>query len=76
MNVIETMIVALPSAYPHVAKEEQEPLHVDDSSFESWFQKQPFATHGVKQIARDAYAAGMGDPLVCARTEIQSIKLD
>lgn len=42
-------------------------LHVGDSSFEGWFAQQPFATQsGVKQIARDSYAAGMGDPLVIA----------
>jgi len=40
-------------------------LHVGDSAFEDWFQRQPFATQpGIKQIARDAYAAGMGDSLV------------
>ena len=40
-------------------------LNVGDSSFEDWFQQQPFATEpGVKQMCRDAYAAGMGDPLV------------
>lgn len=43
-------------------------LHVGDSAFEDWFQAQPFATQsGVKQISRDSYAAGMGDPLVIAR---------
>jgi hypothetical protein len=40
-------------------------LHVGSSAFEDWFQQQPFATQtGVKQMCRDAYAAGMGDPLV------------
>ena len=40
-------------------------LHVGDSSFEGWFQSYPHACEpGIKQIARDAYAAGMGDPLV------------
>lgn len=40
-------------------------LKVGDSAFEDWFQQQPFATQsGIKQPCRDAYAAGMGDPLV------------
>lgn len=40
-------------------------LHVGNSAFEDWFQAQPFATQtGTKQISRDSYAAGMGDPLV------------
>lgn len=42
-------------------------LHVGSSAFENWFQSQPFAcacADGIKQISRDSYAAGMGDPLV------------
>lgn len=40
-------------------------LNVGHSAFEDWFQQQPFATQiGVKQMCRDSYAAGMGDPLV------------
>jgi len=40
-------------------------LNVCNSAFEHWFQAQPFATQtGVKQMCRDSYAAGMGDPLV------------
>jgi hypothetical protein len=43
-------------------------LHVMDSAFEDWFQAHPRACEsGIKQMARDAYAAGMGDPLVMAR---------
>ncbi len=41
-------------------------LHVGDSSFEDWYQSHPKASGGDKQLARDAYAAGMGDPLVAA----------
>ena len=38
-------------------------LHVGNSSFEEWYQTYP--RQGIsKQIARDAYAAGMGDLLV------------
>ena len=48
-----------------VVQAEQEPvLHVGDSSFEDWYQAHPKASGGDKQLARDAYAAGMGDPLV------------
>jgi hypothetical protein len=44
-------------------------LHVGNSAFEDWFQEQPFATQsGIKQISRDSYAAGMGDPLVTYAT--------
>jgi hypothetical protein len=40
-------------------------LSVGNSAFEDWFQAQPFATQtGIKQMCRDSYAAGMGDPLV------------
>lgn len=40
-------------------------LYVGDSAFEDWFQQQTFATvPQIKQFCRDAYAAGMGDPLV------------
>lgn len=40
-------------------------LHVGDSSFESWYSEQySGAGKGEKQKCRDAYAAGMGDPLV------------
>lgn len=47
-------------------------LHVGDSSFEDWFQQQPFATQsGAKQIARDSYAAGMGDPLVVGADKVR-----
>lgn len=43
-------------------------LHVGNSAFEDWFQAHPKACTGDKQLARDAYAAGMGDPLVVARS--------
>jgi len=39
-------------------------LNVGNSAFEDWFQAHPKACTGDKQLARDAYAAGMGDPLV------------
>ncbi len=48
-----------------IYKDSTPKLHVGDSSFENWFQAQPFATQvGIKQMCRDSYAAGMGDPLV------------
>lgn len=45
---------------------QEEPLHVGDSRFESWYSNYSSATlvAGTKQVARDAYAAGMSDPLV------------
>ena len=39
-------------------------LSVGNSAFEDWFQAHEKACTGDKQLARDAYAAGMGDPLV------------
>ena len=41
-------------------------LHIGDSAFEDWYQNYLPNSVGHKQIARDAYAAGMGDPLVTA----------
>ena len=41
-------------------------LSVGDSSFESWFASYTSVSSSLKQLARDAYAAGMGDPLVVA----------
>lgn len=41
-------------------------LHVGDSAFESWYSAYSPAHKGDKQRARDAYAAGMGDPLATA----------
>lgn len=50
-------------------------LHVGDSAFEDWFQAQPFATQtGVKQMCRDSYAAGMGDPLVTYATPPEPVE--
>lgn len=46
-------------------------LHVGDSSFEEWFSAYNPAEKGDKQRARDAYAAGMGDPLVTAASAQQ-----
>ena len=47
-----------------IAQEQESVLCVGDSSFEDWYQAHPKACGGDKQLARDAYAAGMGDPLV------------
>ena len=48
-------------------------LKVGDSSFESWYAGYvKEGTKGLKQHCRDAYAAGMGDPLVGATPTPQS----
>lgn len=52
--------VAAPAQY----KDSTPQLSVGESSFESWFESYNPANKGDKQRARDAYAAGMGDPLV------------
>ena len=41
-------------------------LHIGDSAFENWYSTYSPAHKSDKQRARDAYAAGMGDPLVMA----------
>lgn len=47
----------------HAQKEQQ---HVGESNFETWYQS--YARQGIsKQVARDAYAAGMSDPLVAGQ---------
>lgn len=68
----EAGVTHLQQAEP-VYKDSTPHLHVGDSAFESWFQAQPFATQtGIKQISRDSYAAGMGDPLVVAAPQQQA----
>lgn len=51
-----------PSARPY--RDSTPHLSVGESSFEEWFSTYSPAGKGDKQRARDAYAAGMGDPLV------------
>ena len=47
-------------------------LHVGESSFESWYAAHIFEhANNFKQNMRDAYAAGMGDPLVMTRKSAQ-----
>ena len=46
-------------------------LSVGNSSFEDWYQAHEKACSGDKQLARDAYAAGMGDPLVTYAQPVQ-----
>lgn len=48
-------------------------LHVGASSFQSWYADYAYKTPvgEPKQLARDAYAAGMGDPLVAPKYEIK-----
>ncbi len=66
VKAIATQIAALAQPAPTYRDSTPE-LHVGNSSFEDWFQAHPKACSGDKQLARDAYAAGMGDPLVCAK---------
>lgn len=57
---------------PILVPESLQKLHVGDSSFEGWFSEYQMAHKGTKQIMRDAYAAGMEDPLVAAVLVTQS----
>lgn len=71
-EVERNLRAALEQQADPVYKDSTSHLHVGDSAFESWFQAQPFATQiGIKQISRDSYAAGMGDPLVVAAPQQQ-----
>lgn len=53
-----------PSLTQPAYKDSTPHLNVGNSSFESWYSTYDAARKGDKQRARDAYAAGMGDPLV------------
>lgn len=48
-------------------------VHVGDSKFESWFSEKDMAGIGTKQLCRDAYAAGMRDPVV-APQQVDAVK--
>lgn len=67
--------VAAPVAQPAEAEQAEAPdstplLHVGESSFEGWYADHCNTGWGTqKQLARDAYAAGMGDPLVTYATQ-------
>lgn len=54
-------------------KDSTSPLNVGESSFEYWYQSRPEGL-SEKQLARDAYAAGMGDPLVTTVIKSESEK--
>lgn len=72
-DAITALRAALEQKAEPVYKDSTPHLHVGDSAFEAWFQAQPFATQaGIKQISRDSYAAGMGDPLVVAAPQQQA----
>ena len=57
---------ATPAPAPAQYKDSTPQLSVGVLSFESWFESYNPANKGDKQRSRDAYAAGMGDPLVAA----------
>jgi DNA segregation ATPase FtsK/SpoIIIE-like protein len=67
----ETLRAMLSSA-PTAPQADSTPLlHVGESRFESWFSEYESKQKGAKQQMRDAYAAGMGDPLVTYATAPQ-----
>ena len=63
---IRPLRYATPASAPAQYKDSTPQLSVGESSFESWFESYNPANKGDKQRSRDAYAAGMGDPLVAA----------
>lgn len=61
----------------HVCKDSTPQLHVGDSSFEGWYAGYvKEGTVSLKQNCRDAYAAGMGDPLVVAAPHQAALNRD
>lgn len=61
-------VTTVPAPY----KDSTPELRVGDSSFEGWYSTHPssrMSGRHTKQDMRDAYAAGMGDPLVMARPD-------
>ncbi|MEF9949451.1 MAG: hypothetical protein RR800_14055, partial [Comamonas sp.] len=63
--------VSAPAAQTYMDSTPQ--LHVGDSSFEGWYANYvKEGTVSLKQNCRDAYAAGMGDPLVVAAPQAQA----
>ena len=63
-GLVRDAITALRRALEQPA---QQRLHVGDSRFESWLSEYDATDRGTKQQMRDAYAAGMSDPLVMPR---------
>ena len=61
---VRALYAATPAPAPAQYKDSTLQLSVGESSFEYWFESYNPANKGDKQRARDAYAAGMGDPLV------------
>jgi hypothetical protein len=68
-KIEEQPLYAAPTAQPQPAySDSTSGLHIGDSAFEDWYQSYCVnIPANPKQAARDAYAAGMGDPLVMAR---------
>ena len=67
-DAVARIAAALRTQHPAPAgatyKDSTPQLNVGDSAFESWYATYNPAHKADKQRARDAYAAGMGDPLV------------
>lgn len=63
---VRALYAATPTPAPAQYKDSTPQLSVGESSFESWFESYNPANKGDNQRSRDAYAAGMGDPLVAA----------
>jgi hypothetical protein len=63
---IELAALARPQEVAGVTEE----LHVGESDFETWYSIQSPEYGEPKQLARDAYAAGMEDPLVMPRAPV------
>lgn len=75
-HALRVALAAPQQAAPAVPYKDGTPhLNVGDSSFESWYESYNPAHKSDKQRARDAYAAGMGDPLVVAapQQEVQEL---
>jgi len=62
-----------------VYKDSTPELHVGESAFENWYEAKEYDSQvSIKQMCRDSYAAGMGDPLVtyANQPELKPLSLD
>jgi hypothetical protein len=64
MSRIEESMTLLADKLEQASQEQAQPsgeVHVGESQFEGWYEQHPKVIGGGKQLARDAYAAGMKD---------------
>ena len=76
-DTVRALLATATGLPAHVCKDSTPQLHVGDSSFEGWYAGYvKEGTVSLKQNCRDAYAAGMGDPLVVAAPHQAALNRD